>query len=76
MLLFLLALRIVNALTLTTFFQPDEYYQSLEPAWHLAFGVNSGAWITWVGYQPQTPVGKKTINRTRADHNRRSGGTS
>jgi GPI mannosyltransferase 3 len=46
--LFLLAFRIVNALTLRTFFQPDEYYQSLEPAWQLAFGPNSGAWLTWV----------------------------
>ncbi|KAF2745738.1 glycosyltransferase family 22 protein [Sporormia fimetaria CBS 119925] len=43
----LLALRIVNALTLRTFFQPDEYYQSLEPAWQLAFGQDSQAFITW-----------------------------
>ena len=34
----LLAFRIVNALTLRTFFQPDEFFQSLEPAWQLAFG--------------------------------------
>ncbi|KIV99274.1 uncharacterized protein PV09_09042 [Verruconis gallopava] len=46
-LLVLLALRVVNALTLRTFFVPDEYYQSLEPAWQLAFGPHSGAWITW-----------------------------
>jgi phosphatidylinositol glycan class B len=44
----LLAFRIVNALTLHTFFQPDEYFQSLEPAWQLAFGQTSNAWITWV----------------------------
>lgn len=44
----LLAFRIVNALTLRTFFQPDEYFQSLEPAWQLAFGGASNAWITWV----------------------------
>jgi hypothetical protein len=48
-LLFLIALRILNALTLRTFFQPDEYFQSLEPAWQIAFGKGSGAWITWVG---------------------------
>jgi phosphatidylinositol glycan class B len=48
-LLFLVAYRILNALTIQTFFQPDEYFQSLEPAWRLAFGENSGAWITWVG---------------------------
>ena len=47
-LVLLLAIRIVNALTLSTFFQPDEYFQSLEPAWQLAFGPSSGAWITWV----------------------------
>lgn len=47
-LLFLIAFRILNALSIRTFFQPDEYYQSLEPAWKIAFGPNSGAWITWV----------------------------
>ncbi|KAI4183998.1 MAG: hypothetical protein LQ346_006199 [Caloplaca aetnensis] len=46
-LLFLIAFRIVNALSIRTFFQPDEYFQSLEPAWEIAFGANSGAWITW-----------------------------
>jgi hypothetical protein len=45
----LLALRITNALSIKTFFQPDEYFQSLEPAWQIAFGSESGAWITWVG---------------------------
>jgi hypothetical protein len=44
----LLAFRLANALTLRTFFQPDEYFQSLEPAWRLAFGQSSNAWITWV----------------------------
>ncbi|KAF2998184.1 glycosylphosphatidylinositol anchor biosynthesis [Curvularia kusanoi] len=43
----LLAFRTVNALTLRTFFQPDEFFQSLEPAWQLAFGGTSNAWITW-----------------------------
>jgi hypothetical protein len=46
----LLALRITNALSIKTFFQPDEYFQSLEPAWQIAFGTESGAWITWVGH--------------------------
>ncbi|KAH0559262.1 hypothetical protein GP486_004225 [Trichoglossum hirsutum] len=46
-LLFLVALRIANSLSLQTFFQPDEYFQSLEPAWQMAFGKESGAWITW-----------------------------
>ena len=47
-LLFLIAFRILNALSVSTFFQPDEYFQSLEPAWQIAFGEDSGAWITWV----------------------------
>ncbi|OKL56510.1 GPI mannosyltransferase 3 [Talaromyces atroroseus] len=46
-LLFLVAFRIVNALSVRTFFQPDEFFQSLEPAWQVAFGRDSGAWITW-----------------------------
>lgn len=44
----LLAFRFINALLVKTFFQPDEYFQALEPAWRLAFGTESGAWITWV----------------------------
>lgn len=47
-LLLLVAFRLVNALTIRTFFQPDEFYQALEPAWNLVFGNGSGAWITWV----------------------------
>ncbi|KAK5104533.1 glycosylphosphatidylinositol anchor biosynthesis [Lithohypha guttulata] len=46
-LLSLFAFRLLNALVLRTFFQPDEYYQSLEPAWWVAFGHDSGAWTTW-----------------------------
>lgn len=42
-------LRVLNAIcTGKTFFQPDEYFQALEPAWNLAFGQYSGAWLTWV----------------------------
>ena len=47
-LLFLIAFRILDALCVRTFFQPDEYFQSLEPAWQIAFGPESGGWITWV----------------------------
>lgn len=45
----LVVFRAVNALAVKTFFQPDEYFQSLEPAWQAAFGSGSGAWVTWVG---------------------------
>lgn len=41
-------IRLINAWWITTFFQPDEYFQALEPAWNLAFGPQSGAWLTWV----------------------------
>ena len=44
LLLLLLLLRIFNALTIKTFFQPDEYYQSLEPAWKLVFGYGELTW--------------------------------
>ncbi|KAF3386869.1 GPI mannosyltransferase 3 [Penicillium rolfsii] len=45
--LFLVALRLLNALAVRTFFQPDEFFQSLEPAWQIAFGKGQGAWVTW-----------------------------
>jgi phosphatidylinositol glycan class B len=44
----LFAFRLVNAICVQTFFQPDEYFQALEPAWQLVFGEDSGAWMTWV----------------------------
>ncbi|KAF8544834.1 Alg9-like mannosyltransferase family-domain-containing protein [Trichophaea hybrida] len=40
----LISLRILNAVSVRTFFQPDEYFQSLEPAWNLAFGEG---YLTW-----------------------------
>ncbi|KAJ5774134.1 GPI mannosyltransferase [Penicillium paradoxum] len=46
-LLYLIAFRLANAFALKTFFQPDEYFQSLEPAWQIAFGQGQGAWVTW-----------------------------
>lgn len=46
----LVAFRVLNALVVRTFFQPDEFYQSLEPAWQLAFGEGQGAWLTWVSF--------------------------
>lgn len=36
--------RLVNALTNSTFFQPDEFYQSLEPAHSLVYGYG---YLTW-----------------------------
>jgi len=40
----LLCIRIFNALTIQTFFQPDEYYQSLEPAWKSIFKYGEMTW--------------------------------
>ncbi|CAK7205760.1 glycosylphosphatidylinositol anchor biosynthesis [Sporothrix eucalyptigena] len=42
-----MALRWACAFAVRTFFQPDEYFQALEPAWQLAYGPASGAWMTW-----------------------------
>jgi hypothetical protein len=42
------AWRLINAYFVRTFFQPDEYFQALEPAWQLAYGEGNGAWLTWV----------------------------
>lgn len=46
----IIIIRLINAWWVRTFFQPDEYFQSLEPAWRLAFGADSGAWLTWVSW--------------------------
>ncbi|KAF5681068.1 gpi mannosyltransferase 3 [Fusarium heterosporum] len=43
----IIVIRLINAWWIATFFQPDEFFQSLEPAWDLAFGSQSGAWLTW-----------------------------
>lgn len=41
-------IRLLNALTIRTFFQPDEFFQALEPAHKLAFGYG---YITWEWHQ-------------------------
>jgi phosphatidylinositol glycan class B len=41
---YLCILRILNALTINTFFQADEYWQSLEPAHKFVFGYGSLTW--------------------------------
>ena len=38
------AVRIIIALVTTTFFQPDEYFQALEPAHQLVFGYGHLTW--------------------------------
>lgn len=56
----LLAWRLVNAFCVRTFFQPDEYFQALEPAWSIVFGPDSGAWLTWVPSTPCFPLSLST----------------
>ncbi|KAJ3002335.1 hypothetical protein NUW54_g5903 [Trametes sanguinea] len=46
-----LAIRIGIALATCTFFQPDEYYQSLEVAHHLVFGYGQLTW-EWLAPNP------------------------
>ncbi|KAF8425651.1 Alg9-like mannosyltransferase family-domain-containing protein [Tirmania nivea] len=41
---FVLSIRVINAVSVSTFFQPDEYFQALEPAWRMVFGEG---WLTW-----------------------------
>jgi hypothetical protein len=61
----LFAFRLVNAYFVQTSFQPDEYFQSLEPAWDIAFGANSGAWLTWVRTLHLLPSNHKRTTITR-----------
>lgn len=63
--LFLVAFRILNALSIKTFFQPDEFFQSLEPAWQIAFGDHSGVWITWVGFAISMEYGSHSFRNGR-----------
>ncbi|KAH9843180.1 Alg9-like mannosyltransferase family-domain-containing protein [Rhodofomes roseus] len=46
-----LAVRVSVALLTRTFFQPDEYFQSLEVAHHLVFGYGNLTW-EWLTAQP------------------------
>jgi len=39
-----LTVRILQALLTSTFFQPDEFFQALEPAHHLVFGYGHLTW--------------------------------
>lgn len=43
-LFYLVILRVINALTINTFFQPDEYFQSLEPAHQFTYGFGDVTW--------------------------------
>jgi hypothetical protein len=73
----LLLFRFINALCVRTFFQPDEYFQALEPAWSIAFGGDSGAWLTWVHLPILIPSTLRSMCEvTDTLHQPRNGNTS
>lgn len=56
-----LSVRIAIALFTRTFFQPDEYYQALEPAHALVFGYGHLTW-EWLTPQPIRSVVYPALN--------------
>lgn len=56
-----LAVRVVISLLTRTYFQPDEYFQSLEPAHHLVFGYGHLTW-EWMGSQPIRSIFYPLVN--------------
>lgn len=56
-----LSVRILIALSTRTFFQPDEYYQALEPAHALVFGYGHLTW-EWLTPQPIRSVIYPALN--------------
>ncbi|KAI0723981.1 Alg9-like mannosyltransferase family-domain-containing protein [Cerioporus squamosus] len=56
-----IATRVVIALATRTFFQPDEYYQSLEVAHHAVFGFGQLTW-EWLSPKPIRSVVYPALN--------------
>lgn len=56
-----LLVRISLALLTRTFFQPDEYFQSLEVAHHIVFGYGHLTW-EWLAPQPIRSVLYPALN--------------
>jgi phosphatidylinositol glycan class B len=56
-----LSLRILIALSTRSFFQPDEYFQSLEPAHHLVFGYGILTW-EWLSQKPLRNIVYPALN--------------
>ncbi|EGO21054.1 glycosyltransferase family 22 protein [Serpula lacrymans var. lacrymans S7.9] len=54
-------LRLTIAITTQSFFQPDEYFQSLEPAHHLVFGYGRLTW-EWLSPYPLRSVLYPALN--------------
>ncbi|KAF9265631.1 glycosyltransferase family 22 protein [Marasmius fiardii PR-910] len=56
-----LAIRILIAICTRTVFQPDEYFQSLEPAHHLVFGYGHLTW-EWLSPSPVRSIVYPALN--------------
>lgn len=56
-----LIIRVLVALFTRTFFQPDEYFQSLEPAYHLVFGHGYLTW-EWLAPRPIRSIIYPSLN--------------
>jgi hypothetical protein len=56
-----LLVRIIIALCTSTVFQPDEYFQALEPAYHLVFGYGHLTW-EWLAPQPIRSILYPSLN--------------
>jgi phosphatidylinositol glycan class B len=56
-----LLVRVFIALVTSTFFQPDEYYQSLEPAHQLVFGYGFLTW-EWLSPFPIRSIAYPALN--------------
>lgn len=53
--------RVLIALCTRTFFQPDEYFQALEPAYHAVFGYGHLTW-EWLAPRPIRSILYPAIN--------------
>ena len=56
-----LLVRVAIALSTRTFFQPDEYFQSLEPAYHFVFGYGHLTW-EWLTPKPIRSISYPALN--------------
>ncbi|VDB82731.1 unnamed protein product [Peniophora sp. CBMAI 1063] len=56
-----LVVRIALAVFTRTFFQPDEYFQALEPAHHIVFGYGFMTW-EWLATQPIRSIVYPALN--------------
>ncbi len=56
-----IVVRVLIAVSTRTYFQPDEYFQSLEPAHHLVFGYGHLTW-EWMASPPIRSIFYPLVN--------------